>query len=231
MQSSGKSVPAKKTSINPLRSYFDQIQKGPGVWKWLHYFDIYHRHLSKFIGRQVTLVEVGVYSGGSMTMWKRYLGRGCRIHGVDIQEACKAYEAKQITIHIGDQGDRAFWQQFRELVPKVDVLIDDGSHLPHHQRVTLEEMLPHLRPGGVYICEDIHGTNNPFSAWVHNLADNLNAFAPMQEQTLLTTHATPFQSAIHSFHFYPYLVVIEKTATPCGQFAAPKHGSEWQPFL
>src|ERR1700733_14666478 len=53
---------------NPLRLYFDEIREGPGVWKWLHYFEIYHRHLAKFVGRQITMVEVGVYSGGSMPM-------------------------------------------------------------------------------------------------------------------------------------------------------------------
>jgi hypothetical protein len=46
------------------------------------------------------------------------------------------------SIHIGDQGDREFWRAFRERVPPVDVLIDDGGHQPEQQIVTLEEMLP-----------------------------------------------------------------------------------------
>src|SRR5450432_1099775 len=70
--------------LNPLQSYFDGITEGPGVWKWRHYFEIYHRHLHKFVGRDVTVVEVGVYSGGSLPMWRNYFGNGCRIHGVDI---------------------------------------------------------------------------------------------------------------------------------------------------
>ena len=110
--------------------------------KWLHYFDLYHRHLQKFIDRPVTVVEVGVYSGGSMPMWRHYFGEHCRVHGVDIQEECKMYEDAHTTIHIGDQADRAFWKRFRESVPAVDVLIDDGGHQPEQQMVTLEEMLP-----------------------------------------------------------------------------------------
>src|SRR4051794_18336311 len=51
---SGAGVPP-----SPLREYFDAIDEGAGVWKWLHYFDIYHRHLQKFVGRKVTIVEVG----------------------------------------------------------------------------------------------------------------------------------------------------------------------------
>src|SRR5437868_5558043 len=55
---------------NPLQSYFDAYKEGPGIWKWMHYFDIYQRHFSKFVGREVHVLEVGIYSGGSLAMWK-----------------------------------------------------------------------------------------------------------------------------------------------------------------
>src|SRR5690349_20995738 len=162
---------------NPLRTYFDTLVEGPGVWKWLHYFDLYHRHLEKFVGRDMSLVEVGVYSGGSLGMWRHFFGPGCHIHGIDIEEACREYEGPGTTIHIGDQADRAFWARFRRAVPDVDVFIDDGGHEPEQQMVTLEEMLPHLRPGGVYVCEDVHGVGNGFAAFVQSLSDALNAFS------------------------------------------------------
>src|SRR4029434_2154870 len=50
---------------SPLRKYFDSHQTGRGIWKWNHYFDIYHNHFKKFVGREVHIVEVGIYSGGS----------------------------------------------------------------------------------------------------------------------------------------------------------------------
>lgn len=219
------------TVDNPLRSFLDGIGDGPGIWKWRHYLDIYHRHLSKFIGRHVEVVEVGVYSGGSLRMWKQYFGSGCRISGVDIQEACRAYEDASTTIYIGDQADRAFWQRFREHVPVVDVLIDDGGHRPEEQMVTLEEMLPHLRPGGVYICEDIHGAGNRFASFAHSLAGNLNAFVNDPSPESLAAIPTSFQAAVGSVHLYPFAVVIEKTEHAVGTFEAPKRGTEWQPFL
>jgi hypothetical protein len=212
---------------NPLRSYFDSIQEGPGIWKWLHYFEIYHRHLQKFVGQPVTLVEVGVYSGGSMPMWRHYFGKDCRVHGVDIEQACKAYEDAHTTIHIGDQADRHFWKKFRAAIPQVDVLIDDGGHEPEQQMVTLEEMLPHLSPGGVYVCEDVHGARNKFATFAQALSGELNAAAGTPQ--LVTT--TPFQSLVNSVHFYPFVVVIEKRASAMPSFSAPKHGTKWQPFL
>src|SRR5205823_10308032 len=123
-------------------------------------------------------------------MWRQYLGKGCRVHGGDTQKECKVYEDSHTTIHIGDQADREFWKRSREAVPPVDVLIDDGGHQPEQQMVTLEEMLHHLRPGGVYICEDVHGTGNRFAAFAHSLADELNAFASASQQLELASAPT-----------------------------------------
>jgi cephalosporin hydroxylase len=68
---------------NPLRAYFES---GPErlLHKWVHYFDVYHRHLAPYRGQAVTLVEFGVFHGGSLRMWRDYFGRRARIVGVDI---------------------------------------------------------------------------------------------------------------------------------------------------
>ncbi len=161
-------------------------------------------------------------------MWRSYLGPRCRVHGVDIEESCKVYENDWTRIHIGDQADRGFWRRFKQDVPTVDILIDDGGHLPEQQRVTLEEMLPHLQPGGVFICEDVHGMHNKFSAYVHGLAQGLNAW---EAGGALQTKPNGIQTAIDSIHLYPYVVVIEKAGVPVRMFSCPKHGTEWQPFM
>ena len=43
---------------NPLLKYFDSVDAGPGIWKWSHYFDVYHKHLARFRGTNATIVEV-----------------------------------------------------------------------------------------------------------------------------------------------------------------------------
>jgi hypothetical protein len=117
-------------------------------------------------------------------MWRRYFGPKCRVTGIDIEPACKVYEGDGIHIAIGDQADRGFWKRFRADVPYIDVIIDDGGHSPEQQRITLEETVPYLRPGGVYICEDIGGgTGNPFAAYAHALADQLNTRSSYENNT------------------------------------------------
>jgi hypothetical protein len=198
------------------------------VWKWEHYLDIYHRHLQKFVGRDVTLLEVGVYSGGSLDMWKAYFGARCNVIGVDIEERCRAYEDADTRIFIGDQADRALWARVKHAVPALDIVIDDGGHDPAQQIVTLEELLPHLRPGGVYICEDVHGVHQRFAAYVAGLATQLNATIDVRGDVLAAS-PTPFQQAVRSVHHYPFVVVIERTDRTVA-FVAPKRGSDWQPF-
>jgi hypothetical protein len=47
-------------------------------------FEIYHRRLQKFVDRDVTIVEIGVFSGGSMLMWRHFVGDGCKVQIVTI---------------------------------------------------------------------------------------------------------------------------------------------------
>jgi hypothetical protein len=215
-----------------LERYFDANTKGPGIWKWRHYFPIYERHLRRFRGQAVHLVEIGVFSGGSMRMWREYLGTRSRITGVDIEPACKAYEDHGISVVIGDQGDPAFWREFLAERAPVDVVIDDGSHRPADQIVTLEALLPRLRPGGVYLCEDLHWAGNRFSRFVDGFTRNLDSTSswlgrPDGGGAFATT---PFQRSFASVHRYPFVTVIERTQASGARFEAPRHGTEWQPF-
>jgi hypothetical protein len=225
-QPTTKAAGTELPSTNPLWEYFQNHKEGPGVWKWEHYFDIYHRHFARFIGQKVNVLEIGIYAGGSLPMWRSYFGDESHVYGVDIEEACKAYESEHVSIFIGDQEDRAFWDRFKKSVDGIDIVIDDGGHTPEQQRVTLEELLPYLRPGGIYLCEDVHGRNNPFAAFARSLVDELNHTTALTPPTLRSI-TSPFQSAIHSVHFYPYVAVIEKNDVLRTQLTSPKHGTEW----
>jgi hypothetical protein len=221
---------------NPLRMFFEAHKKGHGIWKWSHYFEIYHRHFSRFRGQEAHVLEIGIYSGGSLEMWKDYFGTACRIYGVDIEPACKAYEDNTVKVCIGNQADRSFWQRFKREAPNIDIVIDDGGHLPEQQIAAFEELLPHLRPGGVYLCEDVHGVFNRFASYVHRFAHDLNACDqhvnhPEDDERRIVSPTTALQSAVSSIHLYPFVTVIERTKAPVAELVAPKHGTEWQPFL
>jgi cephalosporin hydroxylase len=211
-----------------LEAYFDAHTEGPGIWKWRHYFEIYHRHFSKFVGREVHVVEIGIFSGGSLEMWHHYFGDRCQIYGVDIEPACKAYASDSVRVFIGDQADPAFWARFREQVPVVDVVIDDGGHEPRQQVATLEALLPHMSAGAVYVCEDVHASANEFHGYVDGFSRLLHETA-VDAEAFYNAEPTGYQRHVGSVHRYPFVVVIEKPEQPLRRFEAAHHGTEWQP--
>ncbi len=221
---------------NPLEAYFKANRQGPGIWKWQHYFEIFQRHFHGFVDQPVTVLEIGVYSGGSLGLWKSYFGDQCTVYGVDIEKDCEIYNDAGVKIFIGDQGDRHFWKSFKAQTPKLDIVIDDGSHRPEHQQLSFHELLPHLNPGGVYLCEDLHHTDNMFALYLHQLALNLNACHKWQDnpdtpERRLVTQTTDVQALINSIHFYPYVGVVECNRQKVTELVAPKRGSQWQPFF
>jgi hypothetical protein len=114
-------------------------------------------------------------------------------------------------------------------VQSVDVIIDDGGHTTEQQIVTFEELFPILNPGGVYLCEDIHGTNNGFVMYLQGVIKKLNDYQAVGTETRTVTNQ--IQESIQAIHLYPYAVVITKNMHSVKELSAPKIGTKWQPFF
>jgi len=207
----GNTFPDQQVA-DPFEAFFDAKEKGPGIHKWTSYFPAYYRHLSKYIGRpDVKLVEIGIESGGSLQMWRKVMGPGLRLYGVDVEPFTKRSEANDPTnrtrVFIGDQGSAAFWEAFYAEVGSIDILIDDGSHFPEHIMLTLTMALPRLRPGGVVLIEDVHGIANPVLPRVLQFFYGLHTHPDFDPDGLTPTaqaEAQRVQSTVDSLHYYPY---------------------------
>ena len=127
-----------------LHNYFLN-NKEEAIYKHLPYFDIYEKHFSKYKGKDINLLEIGVGYGGSLKMWKNYFSKlnpnaKVNIYGIDKKERCKKFEEDGIKIFIGSQSDREFLIKLKNEIPNLDILIDDGGHIPEEQIITFEEM-------------------------------------------------------------------------------------------
>jgi len=142
-------------AANPLEAWFN-VNRGPLVNKWLHYFDIYDRHFARFRERPVTMLEIGVYHGGSLAMWQSYFHPDSRFIGVDINPRARRFAGGNVEIDIGDQSDRNFLRALRGRLGSVDILLDDGGHSMNQQITTFEELYGLVAPDGVYMVEDVH---------------------------------------------------------------------------
>lgn len=203
---------------NPLIHYLESNPDGRMIDRWRHYFDIYHRHFARFRGRRFTMIEIGVFNGGALRMWRDYFGPHATIVGVDIEPDCEKFAEPGIDIVIGDQGDRAFLHSLHERYPDVAILVDDGGHRMLQQIATFEELYPRLRSDGVYLCEDTHTSYMPvfgggyrqpqtFIESAKLLVDRLHAFHSPDCSQLAPDD---FTRTTDSMHFYDSVLVIEK---------------------
>ena len=92
------------------------------------YFQVYEEIFSRYVGKKITFVEVGILGGGSLQMWKEFFGDKARIIGIDMHPEAKKLEKDGFEIFIGSQSDENFWNNFYRKVGKIDILLDDGGH-------------------------------------------------------------------------------------------------------
>lgn len=216
---------------NDLERYFEN-NTGRLIHKWLHYFEIYDRHFSRFRGKNVKILEIGIFHGGSLQMWKEYFGPGAQIFGVDINPRCKELEEDGVTIFIGNQEDRIFLADLKEIIGQVDIVIDDGGHYMTQQITSFEELYSLVSPTGVYLVEDLHTSywnhfgggyqrEGTFIEYAKKLVDQLNAW---HSQDLEAFSVNEFTKTTKSIHFYDSITVFEK-----GAVSPPSHTMYGEP--
>lgn len=147
------------------------------------YFDVYDHLFLKYKNKKITFVEIGVFSGGSLEMWRNFFGKNARIIGIDINPIAKKWEKNGFEIFIGNQSDPIFWKNFINKVGNIDILLDDGGHTFEQQIITVETVLPHVNDGGLVVVEDTHTSymngfgikKYSFINYVKILIDRINA--------------------------------------------------------
>src|SRR6201998_1681418 len=65
--------------------------KGRTIDKWFHYFPVYEAHFGRYVNRPMNFLEIGVWRGGSLQMWKRYFGPHARMVARDINPHCAGF--------------------------------------------------------------------------------------------------------------------------------------------
>eukprot|EP01062_Namystynia_karyoxenos_P062486 TRINITY_DN55375_c0_g1_i1.p1 TRINITY_DN55375_c0_g1~~TRINITY_DN55375_c0_g1_i1.p1 ORF type:complete len:1124 (+),score=189.98 TRINITY_DN55375_c0_g1_i1:73-3444(+) len=126
---------------------------------------------------RVRIIELGLSTGDSVAVWTDWFGHDAEIHSVDMTE--EAFEhvrlrlpapaRDRVQLHAVNSplqyphpdfdwdgtvrasrivrnaaGQRGF-----------DIIADDAGHSPLQNMMFFHELFPHVRPGGLYVCEDL----------------------------------------------------------------------------
>ena len=197
---------------------------GRTVDKWHHYLQIYdqifipvRQKLTSGELKTIRFLEIGVWKGGSLEIWRKFFGKNAIIHGIDRDPKCSSLSTEDLPVHIGSQSDTGFLTDVVEKMGGIDIVIDDGSHRARHQRRTFGHLFPKLSDGGLYVIEDTHtsywwayggGFRRPGTAieMAKGLVDGMHSWyhrAPMKRKSLA-------KHEISAIHFFDSIVVIEK---------------------
>jgi len=136
------------------------VRFGSDKWGGHWYTPHYEKYFEPSRELAVTVLEIGVggynvpdAGGESLRMWKHYFRRGL-IYGLDLAAKVGIAESR---LHVlqGDQGDGQFLDSMAREFGPFDIVIDDGSHFSHHVITSFNALFPHVRPGGMYVVEDL----------------------------------------------------------------------------
>lgn len=193
--------------------------EGVKVHKWHHYLPIYDRYFSQYRDTPVKFLEIGVNNGGSLQMWRRYLGKDAVLCGIDINPDCAQYDGQSGMVRIGSQDDPTFLADVVKEMGGVDVVLDDGSHRMPHIEASLRALFPLLTTGGTYMIEDLHTAYYPrFGGGFDAPTNFFNTVRRMIDDMHMWYHNNKppripeMNREISGIHVHDSIVVIDKAA-------------------
>jgi len=126
-----------------------QTDKASTCHNYLQYYEMFFSPLKDKVKN---LLEIGVWEGASLKMWKEYFVNA-DVVGIDIEDK-KQFNSERIRTIICDQSSHSQLMNLFDLHPSFDIIIDDGSHIGEHQLISFNTLFPLLKSGGLYCIED-----------------------------------------------------------------------------
>lgn len=116
---------------------------------WLHRYD------------ELTLLELGIWRGASVRMWREYF-TNATIIGLDRHAAAtNALQRDDIVTVKADQNDSEAINELGSLYGPLHIVIDDASHISSKTIQSFRLLWPHVAPGGIYVIEDLQTSYDP----------------------------------------------------------------------
>lgn len=136
------------------------------------YLDSYEELFKSKKDAEVNILEVGIYQGGSIKLWRDYFTNG-RVYGVDIIDRNHPYIREpsilsdpRITLYTSINAyDQGFVNSILKST-KFDFLIDDGPHTYESVEFFVKYYLPLLKDDGILVVEDIQSPD-----WLPKLSE------------------------------------------------------------
>ena len=116
----------------------------------------YEKYFEHIRDNNLKILELGVFKGGSLLMWREYF-QNSLVVGLDINQCPLDSLPERVCFYQGQQNDEILLNKiFKECAPDgFDIIIDDASHVGVISRASFQFLFPNcLKKGGYYVIED-----------------------------------------------------------------------------
>ena len=122
-----------------------------------HGYDAFYEKLFKENRtKNLNIMEFGIHHGDSLAALSSYFPNA-NIVGVDKNPFSTNYRSKRIrTLHCDVSSEKNLASLSNYLNKDYDYIIDDASHNPIHQKLTLFSMFQNLKSGGIFVIEELN---------------------------------------------------------------------------
>ena len=181
----------------------------------MSYMDVYEPYLTPLRAKAINFLEIGVLGGCSLRAWREFFPFG-KIYGLDIDPAAQRHQADRIDITIGSQADPAVLAKVMSKVDGFDVILDDGSHASEHMQVSFQHLWTKLKPGGLYIIEDLGSTYRGVDMDWPGMRYNPESSLPCSRKEFEAFFLQMISDLDHergevlSVHFWHFLMIVMK---------------------
>ena len=144
--------------VDPLTKL--AITYGTDKFGYHDYTPNYYKLFKHLRNKPLRLLEIGVggyqdadRGGESLEVWRDFFPEA-QIVGIDIQKK-EMDLGPRVQILQGSQVDPDFLADLVRDHGPFDIIIDDASHASHHQQNGFLELFSKVKPGGLYVIEDL----------------------------------------------------------------------------
>ncbi len=169
--------------------------------------------------------------GGSLFMWREFLGPQARIIGVDLNPAAKKWEKHGFEIFIGSQSDPEFWHSLVSEVGQIDVVLDDGGHTFPQQIQTFVSLISSIRDDGILLIEDTHTSYmKGFGLRRYSLVEFAKKLVDLNNRRFSSLSSELLDRRTWSVQFFESFVVFHVNRLKSGRISEPTDNGGEQDF-
>lgn len=123
-----------------------------------NYAPIYADHFAFRRLHANRVLELGVWKGASLRVWREYFPYATVI-GVD--KVDRKIKIQGVEMVFSEQDDPELVEYLRDMYGSLDIIIDDASHISSKTISTFKNLWPLLNSGGIYVIEDLQTSYDP----------------------------------------------------------------------